>query len=103
MPYSKKKPVGGVSLFGGADLFGDSLPKSPQADEDAKPVKAESLPPQQQQQKKVEPNKIDSVNKVTDKGVGPKKTSGFSLFDDENEEKDDIFAQVSTEKTAAKV
>ena len=32
MTYRKKKPVGGVSIFGGADLFGD-LNKTPEPEE----------------------------------------------------------------------
>ncbi|XP_034059644.1 WASH complex subunit 2C isoform X2 [Gymnodraco acuticeps] len=74
---SKKKPVGGVSLFGGIDVFANKQTKSPLDEVDQEdPLLSEDGPPpnvQEEEERKEEKVKINTV----------------SLFDDEEEDESD--------------
>ena len=91
--YRKKKPVGGVALFGGADLFG-SL-KSPTDVFGESPTKPSPLepslktPPPQTQPK---PAKTKTPAPGGGVGGGGGGGGGGGLFSDGAEEEDDIFA-----------
>ncbi|XP_077979550.1 uncharacterized protein LOC144434905 [Glandiceps talaboti] len=72
---SKKKPVGGVAIFGGADLFGERKSVS---EDDVQP-KEEKSAESTQPQKKTEEVKV----------VKKKPPTTLSLFDDDDEKDDD--------------
>ncbi|XP_064652229.1 WASH complex subunit 2-like [Lineus longissimus] len=77
---AKKKPTGGVSLFGGADLFGDSLKKTPEPEE----------------------KKIAPLTEPAPSPAKPKttvKNSPLSLFDDDDEgDGGDLFGAAPPQK-----
>ncbi|XP_033956547.1 WASH complex subunit 2A isoform X2 [Pseudochaenichthys georgianus] len=76
---SKKKPVGGVSLFGGINVFANKQTKSPLDEVDQEdPLLSEDGPPPNVQEEEEEERKEEKV-----------KINTVSLFDDEEEDESD--------------
>ncbi|XP_010768204.1 WASH complex subunit FAM21 isoform X1 [Notothenia coriiceps] len=77
---SKKKPVGGVSLFGGIDVFANKQTKSPldEVDQEDPLLSEDGPPPNVQEEEEEEERKEEKV-----------KINTVSLFDDEEEDESD--------------